>query len=155
MVEFTSQIMKTSMNLLATSAGVLLAAMPFAQAGHLCLSQACIHALPDKGESCGSYQMWAPGREVCGAGSYELGTLEEAIGDGIYIEDICGEQVGLAWADGRPELVYVDVEGGMSYNIPAENIEGTDNDVCTYSGFDCWEVAAFFGRWYWPDIPLC
>ncbi|RDW86045.1 uncharacterized protein DSM5745_02687 [Aspergillus mulundensis] len=130
-------------------------------AGHLCLSSACTLAPPDQGPACGWWQMWAPGNEVCGSGSKEMNppnplSLEEWLTETPQIlDDICGEMVGLSWGDGAPVLDIVDVEGGMSWSIAAEDIEDQDTAVCDYSGTDCGNAGPVFGRWYWPDLPIC
>ncbi|KAL4951090.1 hypothetical protein BDW69DRAFT_186711 [Aspergillus filifer] len=152
--------MKTS-TLLTT--GTLLASAPLALAGDLCLSSACTLAVPDQGPACGWYQMWSPGVDVCGAGTHEIRTgeaadLEEWLTNngGVVLPDICGSQVGLSWIDGRPEISIIDVEGGMTWNIPADYVKDTDqaND-CNYSGTDCGNSGPIFKEWFWPDLPIC
>ncbi|KAL4886564.1 hypothetical protein BJY04DRAFT_213325 [Aspergillus karnatakaensis] len=146
-------------NMTSTAILAALATAPFALAGDLCLSAACTLAPPDQGPACGWWQMWSPGVDVCGPGTQELNLgsdLEDyLVNNGpINLDDICGEQVLLTWTDGAPELYMIDVEAGMSWNIKADNIQGSST-VCHYSGTDCGNAGPIFSRWYWPDLPIC
>ncbi|KAL4884388.1 hypothetical protein BJY04DRAFT_215358 [Aspergillus karnatakaensis] len=143
--------------------GTLLVSAPLALAGDLCLSSACTLAPPGQGGSCGWYQMWSPGVNVCGPGTQEIRTgaadsLEQYLTEqgGVILDDICGHMVGLSWVDGRPELYVIDVGGGMSWNIGAENVANTDRATdCNYSGTDCGNSGPIFKEWFWPDLPIC
>ncbi|KAL4880308.1 hypothetical protein BJY04DRAFT_191608 [Aspergillus karnatakaensis] len=144
------------------AAGILMSG-PLALAGDLCLSSACTLAPPGQGAACGWYQMWSPGVDVCGPGTQEISTgeaedLEEYLTNtgGVILDDICGESVILQWNDGRPELYILDVEGGMSWTIGADNVQDTDQATdCNYSGTDCGNAGPIFKRWFWPDLPIC
>ncbi|KAL4878057.1 hypothetical protein BJY04DRAFT_221414 [Aspergillus karnatakaensis] len=147
--------------MMTTILGALLATVPLALAGDLCLSEACTLAPPDQGASCGWYQMWSPGVDVCGPGTAEIRTgtytdLEDLLtntGPRI-LNDICGHTVALSWGDGVPHLDYVDVEGGSSWNQAAEDIGGSST-VCHYSGTDCGNAGPIFSKYYWPNLPIC
>ncbi|KAL4947551.1 hypothetical protein BDW69DRAFT_204276 [Aspergillus filifer] len=92
--------------------GSVLALAPLALAGDLCLSAACTLAPPDQGPACG----WCLGTDL----------EDYLVNNGpINLDDICGEMVLLTWTDGAPELYMIDVEAGLSWNIKAENIQGS------------------------------